>query len=169
MKSSRASTLEPEACFSSGRLEETNVLFGAAVDRVAEVEILEAEFILGVNGHRHLFDRARAIVAAGPRDAHRRRAGLARLDEEVLGEADGLALIEAGDVVRAVLLHLDGALIAIVVATGETNLLAVVEDEEAVLQRPIGRSPRDRRECLPAPGGRLPRSSTRSFNPVQLG
>ena len=69
---------------------------------------------------------------------HLGRVGLARFDEVVLGETDGLPLIERGDVVHAVLLDRDRALIVIAVAAREAHLLAVVEDEEAVRQRPIG-------------------------------
>ena len=66
------------------------------------------------------------------------RVGLARFDEVVLGETNGLALIERGDVIRAVLLDRDRALIVIAGAARETHLLAVLEDEQTIGQRPIG-------------------------------
>ena len=112
--------------------------FGAAVDRIADVGVLEAEFILGMDRDRHLLDRARAVIAARPRDADGRRVCLARLDEKILGETNRLPLIEGGDVVDAILFNLDRALIVIAFAARESDLLAVAEHEEAVFQRSIG-------------------------------
>ena len=121
----------------AGPLEQADGLFGAAVDRIMKAEIVQAEFILGLDRDGDFLDGARAIIAAGPGDLHFRRIGLARLDEEIVGEAHGLALIDGGDVVHSVLIHVDGALVEIAFAAREANLLVVVEHEHAVAQRAV--------------------------------
>ena len=98
----------------------------------------EAEFIVGLHRDGDFFDGARAVIMAGARDDHVRRLRLARLDEEIVGKAHGLALIESGDVVHAVLLHVDRALVHVAFAAREPNLLLVIQDQEAVAQGLVG-------------------------------
>ncbi len=50
----------------------------------------------------------------------------------------GWPCFNAGDVVDAVLIHLDGAVIDVILAAGELDLLSVVELDLAALQRAIG-------------------------------
>ena len=119
-------------------LEQIDGLLGAAVDRIVQRHFRDAELVLRFHGDGDFFDGARAIVVARPRDAHVRRFGLARFDEEIIGQAHGLPLVERGDVIHAVLLHVDRALVDIAFAAGQLNLLSVVEHQDAVAQRPVG-------------------------------
>src|SRR5205814_2445840 len=64
-------------------LEKTNGVLGTSVDGVVEVQILEPELVLRLDGERHFFDRARAVIAARSRDADFGWTGLARFDEVV--------------------------------------------------------------------------------------
>ena len=68
------------------------------------------------------------------------RIGFVRLDEEILGEANGLALIEGGDVVAAVLGHADraGVVVRAIRSGRELDLLAIVENEQSIAQRAVG-------------------------------
>ena len=54
------------------------------------------------------------------------------------GEAHGLALIESGDVVHAVLFHVDRALVDIAFAAREANLLVVIEHQQAIAHGLVG-------------------------------
>ena len=137
MKFSRESSGGTVGLFHALLLEQVNRLFGAAVDRVMKRHVGEAKFIVGLDRDGDLFDGAGAVVVSGTRDDDVRRIGLARLDEEIIRQADGLSLIERGDVVHAVLLHLNRALVNVAFAAGEVNLLVVVEDQHAVAQRPV--------------------------------
>ena len=103
-----------------------------------ERHVGEAKLIVRLDRDGDLFDGARAVVMARARDDDVRRLGLARLDEEIIRQADGLPLIQSGDVIHAVLLHGNGALVDVALARREANLVFVVEDQHAVAQRPVG-------------------------------
>ncbi len=92
---------------------------------------------LGRNGH--FFDGVGVVVTTtGARQRNLRRVGLAGLDEKILADANSLALLHAGDVVHAVLFHLDGAAIDVVLTARELDLFAAVELDLAALKRAIG-------------------------------
>ena len=78
---------------------------------------LQAVFVGGLGGDGYLFDGTGVIVAAaGTHQRNLRRVGFAGLDEKILADANGLALLNAGDVVDAVFIHLDGAVIDVILA-----------------------------------------------------
>ena len=104
----------------------------AAVDGVVQVHVVEAELIGGLDADGDFFDGAGAIIAAGAVDRDLRRLRFVGGDEVVLGEAHRLALVDGGDVIRAVLLHVDRALVVVAVAAGEMDRLAAVERELAI-------------------------------------
>ena len=99
-------------------------------------EVVQSEVAGRFRGHRHFLDRARAIVAPRPIDRHLRRIGQAGFNEEIAGEAHGSAVIESGDVIFAVLGHVNRALVNIPFAAGKLDLL-VVEYQKSVAQRPV--------------------------------
>ena len=56
-------------------------------------DAVEAVLVGGLGGNRDLFDGTGVIIAAaGPHQRNLRRIGLARLDEKILADANGLAL-----------------------------------------------------------------------------
>ena len=116
MKSSSESVVEPSACFVAFLLEQIHRHLGAAVDRIMQLDAVEAVFVGSLGGQRHLFDGKGVIVAAGMHQRNLRRVRLARLDEKIFADANRLALVHAGDVVDAVLIHLDGAVIDVILA-----------------------------------------------------
>ena len=118
-------------------LEQRHGLLGAAIHGVMQRHVLQAEFISGVDGDSDLLDGAGAIIFSGALDAHVGRIGFAGLDEIVLGEAHGLALIQGGDVVEAILLNLYGALVDVTFTAGKIELLVIVQDQHAIAQRPV--------------------------------
>ena len=50
----------------------------------------------------------------------------------------GWPCLDAGDVIDAVLIHLDGAVIDVILAAGELDLLSVIELDLAALKRAVG-------------------------------
>ena len=78
------------------------------------------------------------VAVSGAHQRDLRRVGFAGLDEKVLADANGLALLNSRDMVDAVLIHLDGAVIDVVLAAGELDLLSVVELDLAALEWPVG-------------------------------
>ncbi len=120
-------------------LEQIHRGLGAAVDRIMQRDTVEAVLVGGLGGNGYLFDGAGVVVAAaGTHQRNLRRVGFAGLDEKILADANGLALLNAGDVVDAVLIHLDGAVIDVILAAGELDLLSAVELDLAALKRPVG-------------------------------
>ena len=95
----------------------------------------QAEIRSGLDADSDFFDRARAIVPRGPVDCDLRRICLAGGDEVVLREAHLLAFIGCGDVIGAILLHVDGAVVDIAAAARKMHVLPVIEREHPVLQR----------------------------------
>src|ERR1022692_267297 len=94
----------------------------------------------GFGRKSHLFNRAGAIVAAaGTGHRNLRRISFAGLDEEILADANRLCLIDAGDVINAVAIHLDGAVIDVILAAAKLDLLSAVELELAAWQGAVGR------------------------------
>ena len=95
--------------------EQIHRSLGAAIDRIMQRHAVEAVFVRGLGGNGHLFDGAGVVVApAGTHQRNLRRVGFAGLDEKILADANGLARLNAGDVVDAVLIHLDGAAIDVI-------------------------------------------------------
>ena len=108
-----------------------------------ELDVLEAELIPRLHRDGYFLDRAGAVVAPRPRDGDVGRVGLARLDEEIFRQPDGLTLIKGGDVIEIVFLNLDRRLVGKGVVraglgAGQTNLLALAEREQPVVERTIG-------------------------------
>src|SRR5882672_8919709 len=103
-----------------------------------ERHVVDAEFIVRLDSDGDFFDGVRAIVVPGTRDDDVRRVCLARLDEEIVGQAHGLPLIQGGDVVHAVLRDANGAFVDVALAAREANLLFIVKDQDTVAHRPIG-------------------------------
>ena len=60
------------------------VFSGAAVHGVVQLDVLEAEIVLGLHLHRDFFDRRRLEIAARAGDLDLRRLVLLRLDEVVV-------------------------------------------------------------------------------------
>ena len=85
-------------------LEQIGRLFGAAVDRIMQVESAQAVIVLGVSGDGHLFNRAGPVVARRPRDGHLRRLRHGRRDEVIARKANRLSVVERGDVVDPILI-----------------------------------------------------------------
>jgi hypothetical protein len=92
-------------------LEQVDRLFGPAVHRIMQRHFGDAKFVVGFHRDGDFLDGARAVVVAGARDDHVRRLRLARLDEEIVGQAHRLALVEGRDVVHAVLFHANRGLV----------------------------------------------------------
>src|SRR6476660_1833511 len=91
-------------------------------------------------GNGHLFNGAGVVVS--PAGTHQRnlwRVGFAGFDEKVLADADGLALFNTGDVVDAVLIHLDGTAVDIILAARELDPLSAIELDLAALKGAVGR------------------------------
>src|SRR5208337_1638580 len=78
------------------------------------------------------------VIMAGTHERNLRRVGFASLDEEIFADANGLALLNARDVIDAVAIHLDGTVIDVVLAAGELDLLAVVELNLAARKGAVG-------------------------------
>src|SRR5579863_2771732 len=90
-------------------------------------------------GKSHLFNRTGAVVAAaGTRHRNLRRISFAGLNEKVLADANRLALVDAGDVIYAVAIHLDRAVIDVVLAAAKLDLLSAVELEQAAREWAVG-------------------------------
>ena len=102
-------------------LEQIDGLLGAAIYRIVQREFVQAKITGGFRCDGDFLDRARAIVTAGTVDGDLRRIGLARFDEEIAGEADGLAVIDGGDVIFAVLIHVDRAPVEIALHVREAE------------------------------------------------
>src|SRR6476646_6757318 len=79
------------------------------------------------------------VVAAGTHQRNLRRIGFAGFDEKILADANRLALLNSGDVINAVAIHLDGAAIDVILSACKLDLLSVVELDLAALQRPVRR------------------------------
>src|SRR6185295_15808571 len=60
------------------------------------------------------------------------------LDEKILADANRLALGHARDVIRAVRIHFDRAVIDVILAARELNSLSVIELDLAALQGTVG-------------------------------
>ena len=118
-------------------LQQVHIVVRPAVDRIVKVHIFEAKLIGGLHADCDFFDGARTVVARGPVDRDLRRLRLVGGDEVVLREAHRLAFIGGGDVIRAVLLHVDRALVLVAVAARQMDGLAVIEREHPVLQGPV--------------------------------
>ena len=88
-----------------------------------------------LHAHRHLFDRARPVVPRRPRNRNVGRVRLVGRDEVVLRQPHLLAFIRGRHMVRAILLHVDGAVIDVPLTAGQMHLLAVVQRQHPVLQR----------------------------------
>src|SRR6202035_1385838 len=88
----------------------------------------------------YFFDRVSVVVTpAGTHQRNLRRVGFAGLDEKILADANGLAFSNAGDVIDAVVIHLDGAAIGVILASGELDWLSVIELDLGALEGAIGR------------------------------
>src|ERR1700693_2390695 len=103
-------------------------------------DIVEAILVGSLSGHGYLFDGVGVIVTpAGTHQRNLRRGGFSCLDEKILAHANGLARSNAGDVVDAVLIHLDGAVIDVILTASELDLLSVIELDLAALKRAVSR------------------------------
>ncbi len=104
-------------------------------------DTVESVLADGLGRQSHLFDRAGTIIAAaGTRHRNLRRIGFASLDEKILADANGLAFVHACDMIDAIAIHLNGAVIHIILATAELNLLSAIELQLAPRERPVGRN-----------------------------
>ena len=131
--------VEPSASFSPFLREHIDGGLGAAVDGIVQRDAVEAVFVGGLGGDGDFFDGAGVVIAAaGTHQRNLRRVGFAGLDEKILADANGLARFDAGDVIDAVLIHLDGAAIDVVLAAGELDLLPAIELDLAAGKRAIG-------------------------------
>src|SRR5471030_3458329 len=76
---------------------------------------VEAVIASGLGGNGYLFDGAGVVIAtAGTHQRNLRRVGFAGLDEKILADANGLARLNARDVVDAIPIHPDGAAIDVI-------------------------------------------------------
>ena len=114
------------------------VFSGAAVHGVVQLDVLQAEIVLGFDRDRDFFDRRRLEIAARPRDLDLRRLVLLRLDEVIFAEPDVLAAFDGGDVIHAVLLDRHAGHQHAVGAAAQRELRSVVQHRIAVRQRPVG-------------------------------
>ena len=119
-------------------LEQTDGLFRPAIHRIMQRHFRDAELIIRFYAHGDFLDGARAIIVARTRDKYVRRFGFACFDEEIIGQAHGLSLVERGDVIHAVLLHVHRALVHISFTAGQLNLLFVIEHQDAITQGLVG-------------------------------
>ncbi len=117
MKFSRESSGRAVGLLCALLLQQIDGFFGAAVHGIVQREFVQAEVAVGFRRDGDFFDGAGAIVAAG---ARRWRPAAdwpcCASMKKSLGKAHGLALIEGGDVVRAVLVHVDGAFVDVALA-----------------------------------------------------
>ena len=79
----------------------------AAVDRVAHLDAVEPEVVVGLDAHRDFFDVARAPVAAGLHDLDDGLVVGNDLDQIVVREVHGVAVEQRRDVILAVLRDLE--------------------------------------------------------------
>src|SRR5580658_8115527 len=119
-------------------MEKIHRSLGAAVDRIVQRQARKAVFVGNLSGDGYLFDGAGVIITAWTRQRNLRRVGFACLNEKILADANGLALLNTGDVIDAVAFHLDGGVIDVVLPARELDLLTVVELELAARKRPVG-------------------------------
>ena len=103
--------------------------------------MIQAKLRPSLHPHLHLFDRRSPVVAARMVDGDRRWDRLLGRDEEILGKTHRLIMIDRGDVVRAILRHVDRSVIRVVRAACQFDLLAAVKLQHAIFQR------RGHRDC----------------------
>src|SRR5579863_910192 len=107
-------------------LEQIHCSLGAAVDRIMQPDAVEAVIAGGLGSDSYLFDGAGVMVTVRTYQGNLRRVGLAGLDEKILADANGLALLHTSDVVDAVSIHLNRSAIDIVLSARELDLLSLV-------------------------------------------
>src|SRR5581483_8943158 len=83
--------------------------------------------------NRYFFNRTGAVVTAGTTNGHFRRHRFLRSDEIVLREPHWLSIIDGGYVIRAILLHVDCALIFVVALIFQRNVLGIIQRKPAFL------------------------------------
>ena len=129
----------PSAFFAPLRFSTRHRLLRAAVDRVVQAHVVQAEIVAGFDRHRDFLDRIDLGVAPGPRDLHGRRLVLLRLDEIILAQAHVFALVDRR---RCGTCRPSGsgtlAMRQLPSPAAQRELGAVVEQQHAVRQRPIG-------------------------------
>ena len=137
-KSSSAIIVDPEAVRSPLLFRSGTVFLGVAVDGVVQVQFVKPEIVLAFDGDGDFLDRIHARIPLGTGNTHRRRIVLLRFDEVIGAKPHVLALIHRGDVIHAVFAdgHAGDALA--VFARAQQQLVAVIEQQRAVHQRPVG-------------------------------
>ena len=90
--------------------------FGASVDRIVQRDARESVLIGNLDGSGDLFNGAGMIIAIGTHQRDLRRVSFACFDEKILANSNGLALLNAGDVIDAIVIHFEGAVIGIILS-----------------------------------------------------
>ena len=103
-----------------------------------QADFVQPEIVLGVHRDGDFFDWIHFGVAARPVDLNRWRRILARLDEEVLAEADVLAAIDSGDVIQAVFVESHAGVDPVPFPSFQFDLAIVTQHEKALIQRTVG-------------------------------
>ena len=123
-------------------LEQVHRFLWRAVDRIMQRDAVEAVIAVGFDAHGYFFDGEGVVIAARAHQRDLRRVGFAGLDEKILADADGLAVLDAGDVIDAVLIHLDGSAIDVIFTAcfgiDQLDRLSVVEQDLAARKRAVG-------------------------------
>src|SRR5580704_3984142 len=102
-------------------------------------DTIDAVLVGNLRGHSDLFDGAGVVVAvAGAHQRNLRRVGFAGFDEKILADANRLALLKTSDVIDAVAIHLEGAVIDVLFAGRKLDLLSVVELDLAAWKWAVG-------------------------------
>src|ERR1019366_2456774 len=103
-------------------------------------DAVEIVISCGLCGNGNLFDGAGMIVPpAGTHQRNLRRGGLAGLNEKILADTNGLALVHAGNVVNAILIHLEASAIDVILSACELDPLSIIELDLATLKWSVGR------------------------------
>ena len=118
-------------------LAEPDALHLAAVDRVVEVERRQAEIVLGLGLDDDFFDGRRLVVASGMSQLNGGLPVGYQRDEVVFADTDRLAVVDGGDVVTAVLDHLEATRAGEFVS-GHRGGTPVVELNHAIGERLVG-------------------------------
>ena len=119
-------------------LKHRDHLFRATVKGVMQLDVAQAEIVLGLDCDSHFLDGRRAEIATGPRNLHLGRIVLLRFDEVIFREADVFAAFHRGDVIHAVARDRDAGHQGVVGAAVQGQLRSVAQQQGSAGQRLVG-------------------------------